>query len=129
MKRAFMLAVVLCAASVVSAQTVTCTVSGLNAKQTALVAQFLADVNAHPPAGAPVPFATFASYCSWNTKNEVLQFIAQQDAVNAAKVGVQSSTHGDETAPTNQCTAAGLGAGCTKNQVACFVLSGNTTCN
>jgi len=129
MKKALVLVVVLCAASVSSAQTVTCAVSGLNAKQTALVAQFLADVNAHPPQGAPIPFATFAAYCSWNTKNEVLEFIAKMDAVNSAKVAEQASAHGDEVAPTAMCTAAGLAAGCTRNQVGCFVFTGNTACN
>ncbi len=129
MKRLILTAVLVLLGSSLYAQTVTCTVSGLNAKQTALVAQFLADVNAHPPQGAPVPFATFAAYCSWNTKNEVLQFIAQMDQVNAQKVADKAIANGDQVAPTNQCTAAGLGAGCTKNQVACFVLSGNTTCS
>jgi len=121
-------AVLLLAASTVTALNVTCTVSAQNAKQARLLADFLADINAHPPEFAPVPFATFDAYCSWNAKNEVLQFTAQREAIDAAQVGAKASAHGDETAPTQQCTAASLPGGCTKAQVACFVLSGNTTC-
>ncbi len=129
MKKLILLAALALAASVSSAQTVTCTVSGLTPKQTSLLAAFLADINAHPPQGAPVPFATFNAYCSWKVKADVLQWISQQQAVDAALVGAQATAHGDEVAPTAQCTAAGLAAGCTKAQVACFVLSGNTTCS
>jgi hypothetical protein len=129
MKKLLLVAALLCTASLAQAQTVTCTISGLSTKQTAQLAAFLADVNAHPPQGAPVPFATFAAYCGWNAKNEVLQFIQSRNDLDASKVGAQAVAHGDETAPTAQCTAAGLGAGCLKSQVACFVLSGNTTCS
>lgn len=129
MKKLILLAALLCSASFVSAQTVTCSVSGLNAKQTTLLAAFLADINSHPPQGAPVPFADFNTYCAWNAKQQVLQFIQQRQDIDAAKVGAQVTAHGDEVAPTNQCTAAGLAAGCKKSEVACFVLTSNTSCN
>ncbi len=129
MKKFLLLVMILLVGSAAQAQTVTCTVTGLNAKQTAQLAAFLADINAHPPQGAPVPFANFNTYCGWNAKNEVIQFIQQRDAIDAAKVGAQAVAHGDEVAVTAQCTAAGLSAGCLKSQVACFVLSGNATCS
>lgn len=127
-KVTFVVAVFL-ASAVAQAQTVTCSVSGLNAKQTTLLAAFLADINAHPPSGAPVPFADFNTYCGWKARNDVIVFIAAQQAVTAAQVGAQATAHGDETAPNAQCAAASLANGCTKSQVACFVLTGNTACN
>ena len=129
MKKPILLAVLLGAASLASAQTVTCTVSGLTPKQTQLLADFLADINAHPPQGAPVPFVSFNAYCGWKMKADVIEFIRQRQDIDAARVGAQAIVHGDEVAPTAQCTAAGLAAGCLKAQVACFVLTGNTACN
>jgi len=129
MKKLILLIVLFGAASIASAQTVTCTVSGLTPKQTQLLADFLADVNAHPPQGAPIPFATFNAYCAWKMKADVIEFIKQRQEIDATKVGAQAIAHGDEVAPTAQCTAAGLAAGCLKAAIACVVLTGNAACN
>lgn len=119
------------AASLSSAQTVTCSVSGLSAKQTALLAEFLVDVNAQRAAQQPplAPFANFNAYCQNLVVNAVVDYVRQREVVNAAKVGAAATANGDQVAPNAQCTAAGLANGCSKNQVACFVLSGNVNCN
>jgi hypothetical protein len=116
-------------ASVASAQSVTCSVSGLSAKQTELLAVFLASVNAERVAAEQPPFANFSAYCQNLVVGAVLSYVQRQEQVNAAKVGAAAVASGDQVAPNAQCTAAGLANGCTKNQVACFVLSGNTSCN
>jgi hypothetical protein len=106
-------------------------VSGATTKQTTQFTAFLASLNAQRAAQNPPlpPFTGFSDYCASIMLSAFNGWVAQQNASDAAKVGSQATTHGDETAPTAQCTAASLGAGCTKAQVACFVLSGNTTCS
>jgi hypothetical protein len=131
LKKLVLALVVALLASAASAQTVTCSVSGLSAKQTALLTDFLASVNAQRAAQTPplAPFANFSAYCQNLVVGAVLDYVRQQEQVNAAKVGAAATANGDQTAPNAQCTAAGLANGCTKNQVACFVLTGNVTCN
>lgn len=123
-------AAILTLAASASAQTATCSVSGLNAKQTALVADFIASVNAERAAQSPPlePFADFSAYCVSTMTRAVLDYMRQQEKVNAAKVAAAAETSGDQIAPNPQCSAAALPNGCTKNQVACFVLSGSATC-
>ena len=132
--RKLLIALVLLAASLaVEAQTptVSCTVSNLTPKQTTLLASFLANVNATRAAQVPplAPFANFNAFCADLVTRAVLDFANQQVKVDAAKVGAASEQHGDETAPTGQCTATGQSAGCTKSSVACFALTGNITCS
>lgn len=131
MRKVVLALAILLLSQAAAAQTVSCTVSGLNAKQTALLSDFLAAVNAERAAQNPpqAPFATFNAYCSDLVFGAVLDYVRQQGKVNAEKVAAASEANGDEVAPNAQCSAAGLPNGCTKNQVACFVLSGNTNCS
>ncbi len=117
------------ASSIVSAQTVTCSVTGASTQQATLYARFLAATNAERVALGLTPFSSFSEHCGFVMLSAFQSYVAQQQAVDAAKVGGAATAHGDETALPAHCTAAGLAAGCTKAQVACFVLSGNTTCN
>jgi hypothetical protein len=127
MKKLLLVAALLCTASIASAQTVTCGVTGLTSAQTALVAKFIANLNATAAGGSP--FTDFPAYCAYTMRQNVLSYVATQQDVDAGKVGAAAKAHGDEVSITAHCTAAGLGAGCLKSQVACFVLSGNTACN
>ena len=110
--------------------TVNCSVSGLNARQTQLLADFLASVNAGRAAQTPSlpPYADFPAYCSATMVSAVTAYIQQQNKVDTEKVATQADLHGQETAPNAQCSAAGLPNGCKKVQVACFILSGSATC-
>jgi hypothetical protein len=122
---------VLCGASVASAQTVTCSISGLSSTQTAVLARMLVRVNAERAAMSPpqAAFSTVDAYCAFAAQAAIMETIAGQKGVDSSKVGAAAIAHGDETAITSQCTASGQAAGCSKSSVACFVLSGNITCS
>jgi hypothetical protein len=122
---AFLLVVLSAATS--PAQTVTCSVTGLNAAQTQTVAEFIADKNAE--GGPEAPFADWRAYCAWKMKAEVLAFIQFRNAERLRRIGAAVVTKGNEAAPTVQCTAAGLASGCAKSEVACWVLTGSPVCN
>lgn len=128
MKKLLAAALLIVLPQLATAQTVTCSVSGLSAKQTALLADFLANVNAQRAAAGEAPFADFSAYCRNLVVQSVVSYAQQQEQVNAGKVAAAAVANGDQTAPNAQCTAAGLANGCLKSQVACFVLTGNTAC-
>ncbi len=113
------------------AQTVTCSVSGATAKQAEQYTKFLAKVNADRARQNPPlpPLANFQAHCADTMLALFQAWVMQMNAEDAAKVSAATGLHGDETALPAHCTAAGLAAGCTKAQVACFILSGNTACN
>ncbi len=129
MKKVLVLSLaVLLATGVAYAQTVTCSVSGTTTKQNAQFAAFLADLNtARTSQGLPT-LANFAAWCADLSKSTFLDYVSTRTKVDADKVGAAALAHGDETATNVQCTAVSLSAGCTKAQVACVVLAGNTTC-
>jgi hypothetical protein len=131
LKKTLLLASLLFLASTVQAQTITCAVSGATAKQSTQYASFLASINTARAAQTPPlpPFANFSDHCGYVMLDAFKSFVAQQDQVDAAKVAAAAKANGDTVAVTAQCTAVGLGAGCLKAQVACFVLTGNTACN
>lgn len=132
MKKILALAVLLVAsAAFVQAQTVTCSVTGATAKQATQYAAFLARINADRAAQTPAlpPFANFSAHCGSVMLSAFQSYVAEQTRVDSAKVVTAVEAKGDEVALTAHCTAAGLSAGCLKSQVACFVLTGNVTCN
>lgn len=111
-----------------SAASVDCSVSGLNARQTQLLADFLASVNEDRVEAELEPYADFPAYCSATMVSAVTSYIASAKQEAAERVAAAAEANGDDTAPNGQCSAAGLPNGCKKGEVACFVLTGNTTC-
>jgi hypothetical protein len=129
MKKLILLAALIGFAASASAQTVTCSASGATTKQAAQYSAMLAKINAERVSRQLAPYANFNEHCADMMLSAFKSYIATQDSVDAAKAGAALTAHGDEVAPTGQCTVAGLGAGCLKSQVACWVLTGNTTCS
>lgn len=129
MKKLFLAVVLVALASAAQAQTITCSASGATTKQAAQYAAQLAVINAQRAANQLPPYANFAEHCAGMMLAAFQSYVEMQNQVDAGKAGTALKAHGDETAPTGQCTVAGLGAGCTKAQVACWVLTGNVTCN
>jgi hypothetical protein len=131
MRKLILTALLIGFGSIASAQTITCAVSGATGKQTTLYAAFLARVNAERAAHTPAlpPFANFSEHCGFVMLSAFQSYVAQQAQVDADKVATAVKSNGDAVALTAHCTAVGLGAGCLKAQVACFVLTGNTACN
>ena len=111
-----------------SAASVDCSVSGLTARQTQLLAGFLVTVNEARVAEGEEPYADFPAYCSAVMFDAVKSYIDAQKRVDAEKVADAAETFGDEIAPPAHCSAASLPAGCTKNEVACFILTGDADC-
>lgn len=107
-----------------SAASVDCSVSGLTAKQTQLLADFLATVNED----REEPYADFPAYCSAVMFDAVKSYIDAQKRADAEKVAAAAEAFGDEIAPPAHCSAAGLPEGCAKNEVACFILTGDADC-
>jgi hypothetical protein len=130
MKKAILTLSILLLGASLQAQTITCSVSGASTKQASQYAAFLASLNVQRAAQNPplAPFANFSEHCSSVMLSAFNSYLAQQTVVDATKVGTASTSHGDEIAPNAQCAAVSLANGCTKNQVACFVLTGNVTC-
>ena len=131
MKKLLLTALVLLFAGVTSAQTITCSASGATSKQALQYSAFLATVNAERAAQTP-PLSTFAGFpehCASVMLALFQSYVGAQTVKDAAKVAAAAEARGDEVAPAGQCTVAGLAAGCTKAQVACWVLTGNTGCN
>ena len=129
MKKLLILAALVALPSLVSAQTITCSVSGASAKQATQYAAMLAKINAERAAASLPTYAGFPQHCAGMMLDALNSWINAQNQADADKAAAAAKAHGDETAITAHCTAAGLGAGCTKSQVACFVLTGNTACN
>ncbi len=131
MKKLCLVVLLLVAPAIVDAQTITCSIAGLTPGQQAVVTRMLARVNADRAAQTPPlsPFANVNEYCAFAAQANIIETIRAQQSVDAAKVGAAAVANGDNTALPAHCTAAGLSAGCSRNQVACFVLTGNTACN
>jgi len=131
MKKLILALSVLLFASLASAQTITCSASGATAKQASQYATFLARINAERAAQKPpLPtFAGFPEHCASVMLSLFQSYVGAQTVIDSAKVAAAAEAKGDEVAPTGQCTVAGLAAGCTKAQVVCWVLTGNTGCN
>ena len=119
MKRLVLALSLVLAGTLASAASVDCSVSGLTARQQVLLDAFLADVNEARVDAGQQPYADFAAYCSATTFSVVASYIARQATVEANKLAEAAQTNGDDTAP-NGCKKRG--------EVACFVLTGNTTC-
>ena len=131
MKKLILALSVLLFASLASAQTITCSASGATAKQASQYAAFLAKINAGRAAQTPpLPtFAGFPEHCASVMLALFQSYVGAQTVLDSAKVAAAAEAKGDEVAPAGQCTVAGLSAGCTKSQVACWVLTGNIGCN
>lgn len=129
MKKILICAALVAVAAVSEAQSVSCSVSGLSVKQTALLTDFIIAENVKRHAAGLPDFTSFNEYCSSLMVSNVLTFAKQQETLNAGKVAEAIIKNGDQTALAGHCAAAGLSAGCAKAQVACFVLTGNVTCN
>lgn len=131
MKRLFLTFILVAIATSLQAQTITCSASGATTKQATQYAAFLAGINAERTAQNPPlpPFANFNEHCASMMLAAFQSYVAYQNTVDATKAGAALKAHGDEVAPNAQCAAASLANGCLKAQVACFVLTGNTTCN
>jgi hypothetical protein len=129
MKRLFAVAVLLLLAASAQAQTITCSASGASTKQATQYAAMLARLNAERTIAGLPTFAGFPEHCASVMLAEFTSWVELQNRLDAEKVATAAKANGEQTAVTAQCTAAGLGAGCLKVQVACFVLTGNTACN
>ena len=131
MKKLILTLTLVLAASISTAQTITCSASGATAKQASQYAAFLAKINAERVAQVPpLPaFAGFPEHCASVMLALFQSYVGAQTVLDSAKVAAAAEAKGDEVAPTGQCTVAGLSAGCMKAQVACWVLTGNIGCN
>ena len=129
MKRLLLVVMFTAFAASVSAQTITCSVSGATTKQATQYAAMLTKVNADRVAAGKAAFTGFPPHCAEVMMAEFTSWVELQDRIDAEKISSAAKTRGDETALPAHCTAAGLSAGCLKVQVACFILTGNVTCN
>ena len=112
-----------------SAASVDCSVSDLTATQTQYLAAFLADINEARVEAGQGPYADFPAYCSATMVSAVTSYIESAKQGAAERVGEAAKVNGNDVAPNGQCSAASLPNGCKKGEVACFVLTGNTTCD
>jgi len=94
------------------------------AKQDALLAKILETVNA----GRDEPFATFNDYAEYILIENVKSFVRSQQELDAQTLVNAIPDNFGDVAATPYCTAASLPAGCTKGQVACFILTGSASC-
>ena len=128
MRRLALCLAVLFVASTASAQAVvTCSVTGLTPAQTTTLGEMVAAKNA--AGGDGTPFADWPAYCSWRMRSDFIGYVQWREAERLRAIGLAVTTHGNETATTVQCTAAGVAAGCKKSEVACWVLTGSPVCN
>ena len=123
MKRLTLTLVALLLAVSVSAGTVEISIP-TTAKQDALLAAMLADINAD----REVPFANFNAYARWVLVNAVKSWIETRQELEASDLIEAVPENFGDTATPAHCNAAGLSPGCKKGEVACFVLTGSATC-
>lgn len=124
------LAVLVLVAPASAQTTVTCSASNVSASDSLYYNQMLADINATRTASGLATLPDFNAHCSDTMLSLLASWISQKKAQEAARVGQKSAANGLLTAEPAACSYANLAAGCTRNQVACYVLTGkvNTDC-